>query len=668
MELCDKSFGENKEKLRTVFANLIRIGIDIFEYFPAEDKMVVYDGELKAAVQKERYLERLKEETSVHPDDIWKVEEICTGRRKLQTEIRLMEPDGSVTAKIIDVSMVRQADGSESVIGIARNIMKEEKREKILEEQVKRDSLTGLYNHFYGKELINEYLNDKNPYVSCGMMVVDIDYFKSVNDVFGHLFGDKVLKEISALFMKLFDKKDILMRAGGDEFVIFLKDISHGMLVKKANQLVCSVRKLEFEDKDYSMSCSAGVCFLPENVSGYTYDQLFENADWALYRAKENGKNRYEFCASLQRYELLSHRSPDGAEMEIDARYLRNDVISTAFEIFEKMNSFTPAIELLMKIIGTRFSLDRITVIQTSIKNMKAGRQFQWTSPVAPEVLGEAGSFTKEDFLTLFQSYDEYGTTVLQYDNMSMYSEDAQRLLMQGEANTVLYAAMFCEGRYTGAISFVVCGQKRYWTKQNRSQLGELTKIISAHLAKSQVLNMIHKSTVAPLEYDPLTGLLAFSIFKEETERLIIGGYAEGNLMVYSDFENFEQFNQKFGYRAGDQILKEYSNYIIEGLENEQETYFSRVIAAQFVLFIPCADVGEAAKRFDKSNREFLRRQAERFGETELFIRTGLYLIQPGDLSSSAAIDAANYARCQVKNAEESSVSVYDYQMDKRIG
>lgn len=266
------------------------------------------------------------------------------------------------------------------------------------------------------------------------------------------------------------------------------------------------------------MSCSAGVCFLPENVSGYTYDQLFENADWALYRAKENGKNRYEFCDSLQRYELLSNRTPDGAEMEIDARYLRNDVISTAFEIFEKMNSFTPAIELLMKIIGTRFSLDRITVIQTSIKNMKAGRQFQWTSPVAPEVLGEAGSFTKEDFLTLFQSYDEYGTTVLQYDNMSMYSEDAQRLLMQGEAKTVLYAAMYCEGRYTGAISYVVCGQKRYWTKQNRSQLGELTKIISAHLAKSQVLNMIHKSTVAPLEYDPLTGLLAFSIFKEETE------------------------------------------------------------------------------------------------------------------------------------------------------
>lgn len=65
--------------------------------------------------------------------------------------------------------------------------------------------MTKLYNHFFGKELINEYLNNKTPYASCGMMVVDIDYFKAVNDSFGHLFGDMVLQEISRLFLDLFD-------------------------------------------------------------------------------------------------------------------------------------------------------------------------------------------------------------------------------------------------------------------------------------------------------------------------------------------------------------------------------------------------------------------------------------------------------------------------------
>ena len=64
---------------------------------------------------------------------------------------------------------------------------------RVLEDQVKRDSMTGLYNHFYGKELMNEYLSHKTPYSSCGMLVVDIDYFKAVNDTYGHLFGDQVL-------------------------------------------------------------------------------------------------------------------------------------------------------------------------------------------------------------------------------------------------------------------------------------------------------------------------------------------------------------------------------------------------------------------------------------------------------------------------------------------
>ena len=507
---------------------------------------------------------------------------------------------------------------------------------------------------------------NKNPYASCGMMVVDIDYFKSVNDVFGHLFGDTVLQEIARLFTVIFDKKDILVRAGGDEFVIFLKDVSHPTLVKKTARLVEAVRELKFSKQKYSMSCSIGVCFLPENVSGYTYEQLFENADWALYRAKENGKNRYEFCDNLQRFETSTRKISADLKNTIDERYLRNDVISTAFEVFEKMNSFSAAIKLLMEIIGVRFGLDRITVIQTNIKDRNAGRQYQWVSEAAPEVLAVPGSFTKEDFLTLFQSYDEYGTTVLQHDNMSMYSPDARNLLMQGGAKTVLYAAMYCEGKYTGAISYVVCDQKRFWTKQNRSQLGGLTKIISAHLAKNQVLNMIHEGVKVSPEYDSLTGLLSFTQFKEETERIIVGGYATSHVMVYHDFDDFKYFNQKYGYQMGNQLLKEYSNYLMGFLENEQEVYFSRVVADQFVLFMPCRDMNGLRGKFEKINKEFLQRQAMQFPEVQFFIRTGIYKIQPGDLSASEAIDAANYARCQVKKNAEASVMIYDARMARK--
>ena len=116
--------------------------------------------------------------------------------------------------------------------------------------------------------------------------------------------------------------------------------------------------EMKFEGKDFSITCSVGVCFLTENILGYTYDQLFENADWALYRAKEKGRNCYVFCDNLQRFELVEQEKP--GKGDIDARYLRNDIISTTFEIFEKTSSFAVAMKTLMEVIGYRLGLDRI--------------------------------------------------------------------------------------------------------------------------------------------------------------------------------------------------------------------------------------------------------------------------------------------------------------------
>lgn len=148
------------------------------------------------------------------------------------------------------------------------------------------------------------------------------------------------------------------MRSGGDEFVVLLKNIDDKSLLRKSMQLVKAVRRKQFSESEFSLTCSAGVCFLPENVSGYTYDQLFKNADWALYKAKEKGKNRYAFCDNLKRFELMDRMEEVGIG-DIDARYMRNDLVSTAFEVFEKFNSFNAAMELLLKVTGVRLHLDR---------------------------------------------------------------------------------------------------------------------------------------------------------------------------------------------------------------------------------------------------------------------------------------------------------------------
>ena len=637
-----------------------------FSYLMEEDTLIVYNASMEVVQKVPEYLSYLKEDTQIHPEDRWKAIEFYEGRMRGPIEVRTIEADGRISRKLLSATRWKDpAFGKIVLAGSAKDVTAQKDRESVLEVQAKRDSLTMLYNHTTGKELINEYLNYKNPYASCGMMVVDIDYFKSINDVYGHLFGDEVLTETAKLLSMIFDEKDILVRAGGDEFVIFLKDISHAVLVNKAMQLVKAVQKLRFSESSYSMTCSVGVCFLPENVSGYTYEQLFENADWALYRAKENGRNRYEFCDDLQRF-ALSEKEWKRTAANIDARYLRNDVIATAFEIFEKMNNFNAALEQLLAVIGVRFSLDRITVVRTDIKAMNAGRQYQWTSAGTPQALTSPGGFDKEDFLTLFHSYDEYGTTVLQYDNMSMYSPGARALLMQGDAKTVVYAAMYCEGKYTGAISYVVCGRKRYWSRQNRSQLGEITKIISAHLAKSQALNASNQSSAAAPGYDTLTGLLSFPRFREEVERMIVGGYARHHILVYTDFEDFKYFNQKYGYSMGDQVLKEFSNYIIGRLEREEAVYFTRVVSDQFILFRPYDPDEDLEESVRQANEEFIKRQEERFPDVRLRIRSGIYRVAQDCLSASAAIDAANFARKQVSCRKGAFARLYDESLSRR--
>ncbi len=118
-----------------------------------------------------------------------------------------------------------------------------------------------MYNRFFGKELIDEYLASRNPYAGCGMMVLDVDYFKNVNDTYGHMFGDEVLKRFAELFVALFDINDVIMRLGGDEFVILLKDISHAAIMKKAGKLIREVQKLKFPGTTYLATCSVGSAF-----------------------------------------------------------------------------------------------------------------------------------------------------------------------------------------------------------------------------------------------------------------------------------------------------------------------------------------------------------------------------------------------------------------------
>ena len=306
----------------------------LLEYDPRLDQLRVYDTRSRTLETLDAYLGSEKpEHATIFAEDRWKMRALLTGELYGPLEMRFVSPDGVYYSREVDARPVEDPARGILYVGYAKDITDQKNQTQELLEQARHDSLTQLYNNRTGKELIDRYLQAKDPYASCGMLVIDLDFFKNVNDRYGHLFGDKVLQEFARLLRTLFRSSDILVRFGGDEFVVFLKDIPNTTLLQKTRQLSESVQQVKFWENDYRMTCSIGACFLPENTAGYSFDQLFENADWALYQAKQNGRNQYVFCDNLRRYAQTVPAAPETAD--IDARYLHNDLISTAFELFE---------------------------------------------------------------------------------------------------------------------------------------------------------------------------------------------------------------------------------------------------------------------------------------------------------------------------------------------
>lgn len=187
-------------------------------------------------------------------------------------------------------------------------------------------------------------------------------FFKQINDTYGHLFGDHVLRETANIFKDVLPSDTIISRFGGDEFILFFPNISRIDLIQKLNLLMQHIHNVEMLNDTDNLTCSMGICFVPENTASYTYDQLMENADWALYQAKDNRRDTYIFCDDMNRYQEL--RNADSSNKnKIDARYFQNDPIATAFEVMETCLSVEEGISMLLKIIGMRFHLDRISII-----------------------------------------------------------------------------------------------------------------------------------------------------------------------------------------------------------------------------------------------------------------------------------------------------------------
>lgn len=192
------------------------------------------------------------------------------------------------------ISAIYENDKIAYFLAVQEDITELKELQSRLEQVAKVDELTNVYNKRYLTEVMEESRINKNLLGDVfSMLMIDIDYFKNINDQYGHPVGDEILKELTFQIGQLLRSNDIQFRYGGEEFLIILPEADLAAANRVAERIRATIEEHVFVTLagDLGITISIGCT---ENIEDISIDEVIIRADKALYKAKENGRNRIE--------------------------------------------------------------------------------------------------------------------------------------------------------------------------------------------------------------------------------------------------------------------------------------------------------------------------------------------------------------------------------------
>ena len=235
--------------------------------------------------------------------------------RSVKNEEYIVFADGSHegTYETIKTPLRDISGNVTGVLGIARDITNRKRREKELETLANYDTLTGLTNRTIFMDRLTQLLNKRdNPNLHHAVIFIDLDSFKEINDTMGHNTGDELLKLVASRLSDAIRQGDTLARLGGDEFTILAENILQPLEAGSIAKKILKILKEPFiiDSNHFYITSSIGISIFPDDAS--SVEKLLQYADSAMYKAKENGKDTYEFYTqnlskeAIQRVSILN--------------------------------------------------------------------------------------------------------------------------------------------------------------------------------------------------------------------------------------------------------------------------------------------------------------------------------------------------------------------------
>jgi diguanylate cyclase (GGDEF)-like protein/PAS domain S-box-containing protein len=234
----------------------------------------------------------------IHPDDMpiaqRALEKTMADSQPYVIEFRMKHKDGHYVWIEGSGAVVARDSKDGSVLRLAgthKDISTRKEFEKEIRFLALNDVLTRLPNRTFLKQKIEEKIN-KTPDLEFAFLFLDLDYFKNINDIYGHSKGDYIIQQVATRLQKALLKNDFIARVGGDEFVVLIENLEN---LKSQCQLLFNSLEEPFiiNNEHNKIGVSIGIALYPKD--GNTLEELFKNADTAMYVAKNSGKNRYCF-------------------------------------------------------------------------------------------------------------------------------------------------------------------------------------------------------------------------------------------------------------------------------------------------------------------------------------------------------------------------------------
>jgi diguanylate cyclase (GGDEF)-like protein len=533
-----------------------------------------------------------------------------------------------------------------------------------------QDGLTRLLNRAYFKNSLDVYLQ-KYARNSGALYLIGLDDFSWINETMGKLFGNEVLVHVAKTIKNTCYHSDFCGRVGGDLFVMYLKDLTEEeVILQKAEKLRNNLSEVYTgEKRKEGVRASIGISRYP--MDGTTFEDLFESAEKAFNSVKKCTKNAiclFSDSVSIGKNEknksyMLGYTT-FGKERDIEFQDFGYELTDFAFELMEDSKDVDSVVQLLLIKVADYYGLSgiRIKALADGIRSLEYLYEYirESDKDLLEYKLHQVEGYPEYNWLVLQQHFQDSVYLFLNHqdepDESMLYLDDERRYY-----HSFVQIPLFMNKQITGYVDFIDLHEKRIWSKKDLHTLKIFSKIIASYLLNMKAYNSVKLSVLQMNETDFLTGLSKYEKFIQVVQHYLEGGTSNRIAIIYSDIRHFKYINETYGYHVGDQMLKDFCNYIMKinyNLIGMARVYSDNIIAAVYLKDAMDKETLRATiEEFNHQMENYLQRL---YFDNKLSICTGIYVMEDITMELEMAISNANIARKQAKKSEKIGTVLFD--------